>query len=38
MLEQSILMILKLLFNTRMICMIFIETLKNIAQMKNVKY
>ena len=38
MLEQSISMILKLLLNTRMICMILIKTLKNTAQIKKVKY
>ena len=32
------LMILKLLSNTRMIWMIFIKTLKNTIQIKNVKY
>ena len=38
MLGQRILMILKPLLNTRMICMIFIKTLKNTAQIKNVEY
>ena len=37
MLEQNILLILKLLFNTKIIWMIFIKTLKNTAQIKNVK-
>ena len=32
MLEQSILMILKLFLNTQMIWMIFLKTLKNITQ------
>ena len=35
---QSILMILKLLLNTRMIWIIFIKILKNKTQIKNVKY
>ena len=37
MLEQRILMILKLLLNTPMIWMIFVKTLKNTTQIKNVK-
>ena len=37
-LEQSILIILKLLLNTPMIWMIFIKVLKNTIQIKNVKY
>ena len=37
MLEQSILMIPKLLLNTLMIWMIFIKTLKNITQIKIIK-
>ena len=35
---QSILMILKLLLNTRIIWKTFIKTLKNTTQIKNVKY
>ena len=38
MLEQSILMILKLLLNTWMIGIIVIKTLKNTIQITNVKY
>ena len=38
MLEQSILMILKLLLNTWMIGIIVIKTLKNTNQITNVKY
>ena len=36
-LEQSILMIPKLLINTQMLRMIFIKTMKNTVQIKNVK-
>ena len=36
--KQSILMILKLLLNTQIIWMIFIKTLKNTTQIKNIKY
>ena len=35
---MNILMILKLLLNTQMIWMMFIKTLKNTTQIKNVKY
>ena len=35
--SQSILMILKLLLNTQKMRMIFIKTLKNTTQIKNVK-
>ena len=35
MLEQSILIILKLLLNTRMIWIVFIKTLKNTIQIRN---
>ena len=38
MLEQSILMIQKLLLNIQAIWLIFIKTLDIIIQMKNVKY
>ena len=38
MLEQSILMIQKLLLNIQAIWLIFIKTLNIIIQMKNVKY
>ena len=37
-LEQSILMILQILLNTRMIWMIFIKTLKITGQIRNLKY
>ena len=37
-LEQSILMILQILLNTRMIWMIFIKTLKITDQIRNLKY
>ena len=37
-LEQSILMILQILLNTRMIWMIFIKTLKITGQIRNPKY
>ena len=36
-LEQSILMIPKLLINTQMLRMIFIKTMKNTVQIENVK-
>ena len=36
--DLKILMILKLLLNTRMMWMIFIKTLKNTTQIKNVKH
>ena len=36
--RERILMILKLLFNTQMIWMIFIKILKNTTQIRNVKY
>ena len=38
MLEQSILMIRKLLLNIRIIWVIFIKTLKDTIQIRNVKY
>ena len=38
MLEEGILVILKLLLNTQTIWMIFIKKLKNKTQIKNVKY
>ena len=38
MLEESILMILKLLLKTQMIWMIFIKTLNNTTEIKNIKY
>ena len=38
MLEQSILMILRLLLNTQIIWMLSIKTLKNTIQITNVKY
>ena len=37
-LEQSILMILQILLNTRMIWMIFIKRLKITGQIRNLKY
>ena len=37
-LEQSILMILQILLNTRMIWMIFIKTLKITGQIRNLNY
>ena len=36
-LEESILMILKLLLNTKVAWIIFIKTLKNATQIRNVK-
>ena len=38
MLEQSILMILKLLLNTQMMCMMFIKTMEDATQIKSEKY
>ena len=38
MLEQSILMILKFLLDTQMICKMFINTWKNTTQKRNAKY
>ena len=38
MLEPSILVIVKLLLNTRMIWIIFTKTLKNTNEIRNVKY
>ena len=38
MLEQSILMILRFSLNTQIIWMVFIKTLKNTNQTKNLRY
>ena len=38
MLEQNILMFLKLLLNTQIICMIFIKTLKDTTQINDIEY
>ena len=38
MLEQNILMIIKLILSTRIIWVVFIKTLKNAIQIRNVNY
>ena len=38
MLEQNILMIIKLILSTRIIWAVFIKTLKNAIQVRNVNY